>query len=60
MNKAVKNFEKHPEYYTYSVNGPTKGELYALKFGLDNDSIVIFRIADEDVELYPNVIKVED
>ena len=57
LNKASKHFDKSIGSHTYTNSGPTKGELCAFRYGED---VIIFRIADEDVELYPNVIKFED
>jgi len=58
LNKAIKNFERNPQHWTYGEIA--EGELFAQKFGLDNDCVIIFRIAAEDVELYPNVISIEE
>jgi hypothetical protein len=58
LNRAIKNFEKNPQHWTYG--DIEQGELYAQKYGADSDCVIVFRIAAADVELYPNVIKVED
>lgn len=58
LNRAIKNFERNPQHWTYG--DIAEGELYAQKFGADSDCVIVFRIAAEDVELYPNVINIEE
>ena len=58
LNKAIKFFERDPDAKVCSVSGIEEGELIAIKN--DNRHVIIFRIAAEDVELYPNVIKIEE
>lgn len=48
--KAAKHFADHPETVTYGENGPVKGELYALRWGMGNDCVVVFKI-DEYAEI---------
>ena len=58
LSKAIKNFERNPQHWTYGEHA--QGELFAQKFGADSDCVIVFRIADADVELYPGVIKIEE
>ena len=47
--KAVKCFEAEPKAITYSEHGePKNGELYAIRYGLGNDCVVVFRVHDFD------------
>jgi hypothetical protein len=48
--KAAMFFAKHEKYYTFSYLGKIEaGELFAVRFGLDDDCVVVFRI-DEGFE----------
>ena len=59
LNKAIKHFEKFEFNCIYPVE-PEKGELFAVRNGINGENAIVFRVAHEDVELYPNVIKIED
>lgn len=42
--KAAMFFAKHEDYCTFTRGGIEAGELFAVKFGIDNDCVVVFRI----------------
>ena len=43
--KAVECFEADPKIITYSEHGePRPDELYAIRFGMGNDCVVVFRV----------------
>ena len=41
---AAKDFSKNKEHRTYTNSEIEQGCLFALRFGLDNDCIVIFKL----------------
>lgn len=46
--RAARCFAKNPRYWTFSDgDGPVAGELFALRWGLGDDCVVVFRIGDE-------------
>jgi len=42
--QAAKHFGQHPENYTYTEGGIKAGSLFAMRYGLPGDSVVVFRI----------------
>lgn len=59
LNKAAKYFDKFEVNCIYPVE-PEKGELYAVRNGINGQNIIVFRAAHDDVELYANAIKIEE
>lgn len=54
---AALYFQNHPEKTSYTTGEIAKGELFALRYGLGNDCVVVFRIDEnEPVENYQNII----
>jgi len=49
LNDAIRCFEDNPEKYTYTETEIKAGCLFALRFGLSDDCVVIFQL-DEDFE----------
>ena len=42
--KAAMFFAKYDDYYTFARGGIEAGELLAVRFGLDHDCVVVFRL----------------
>lgn len=56
-NEAAEYFSEHPEKTTYTSGEILAGELFALRFGLGDDCVVVFRLDEyELVENYQNII----
>ena len=57
VKEASAFFTANPRCTSYTRGDLKPGVLFALRFGFDNDCVVVFRI-DEDfpVESYPNII----
>ncbi len=54
---AADHFATHPQHWTYSNNdGPTPGQLFALRWGLGDDCVVVFRVGDDEPVNYQNII----
>jgi hypothetical protein len=55
--KAAKNFSEFPDHYTYAKDNPEKGGLLALRWGADNDCVLVIKI-DENFEptIYQQII----
>lgn len=60
MLKAAKYFEKYTNTYWCAAGEIQEGELMAIRPLSEDGDIIIFRVSMDDVELYPNVIKVEE
>jgi len=45
--RAAINFAKNPQHYTYTDGDIRSGFLFAMRFGLGDDCVVVFRIADD-------------
>lgn len=55
--KAADHFAGHKEHWTYSDgDGPVPGELFALRWGLGNDCVVVVRIGDDEPVNYQSII----
>ena len=54
VEKVIENFSINTKHCTYGDLTP--GSLFALRYGLGNDCIVIFQISDEEPRNYQNVI----
>lgn len=55
--QAAEHFASHKDHWTYSEgDGPVPGELFALRWGLGNDCVVVVRIGDDDPVNYQNII----
>lgn len=54
---AAKYFERNPEKCTYCTGSLSPGELVAMKH--NDHNIIIVRLSDDELELYPNVISVD-
>ncbi len=53
--RAAEHFANNQSHYTY---GEIKsGEYFALRFGMGEDCVVVFRIDDETPVNYQNIIK---
>lgn len=55
---AAKRFSDNPALYSYTQEGLNAGSLFAVRWGMNQDSILVFTIADEP-ELYLQVINME-
>ncbi len=56
-DEAASYFYKHPEKTTYTSEDIKAGELFALRFGLQGDCVVVFRLDEnQEVENYQNII----
>lgn len=56
--EAAEYFSKHKEKTTYTSGEILAGELFALKFGLGDDCVVVFRLDEyELIENYINLIE---
>ena len=55
---AKDHFRHNPKSITFSKHGqPEPGEFYAVRFGLDNDCVVIFKIDEyEEILNFQNCI----
>ncbi len=60
VKEAAEYFSKHPEKWTYSHEALAPGCLFAERWGLDNDCVVVFKL-DENFEplIYQQIIKKE-
>lgn len=47
-NEAKVYFESHPESITYGKEGPQQGKFYALRWGMDQNCILVFKIDEYD------------
>ena len=55
--RAADHFANNPKHWTYSnEEGPTPGALFALRWGLGQDCVVVFRISDDEPVNYQNII----
>lgn len=54
--RAAKAFADKPEWYTYTDGEISQGELFAIRFGLDGDCVVVFRIGDMESINYQQII----
>lgn len=55
--EAATYFYKHPNKTTYTSEEIKAGELFALRFGMGDDCVVVFRLDEnQDVENYQNII----
>ena len=56
--EAAEYFSEHPHCYTYTHSKIESGALFALRFGLGKDCVVVFKIDEfAEVENYQNIIK---
>ena len=53
--RAAKHFQANPEHWTYTDAEIETGAYFAMKFGMGNDCVVVFTIADNPVN-YQNII----
>lgn len=54
---AAEHFAKNKQHWTYSAgDGPVPGELFALRWGLGNDCVVVVRIGDDEPVNYQSII----
>jgi len=44
---AAKNFEEHPKHYTFTEKNIEAGCLFALRFGLGDDCVIVFKLAED-------------
>jgi len=49
VERAAKHFAEFPEHSTFTVGPVMSGCLFAARWGLDNDCVLMFRL-DEDFE----------
>lgn len=47
VQKAAKSFSENPEFYTFTEGGIECGAFFALRYGLGDDCVVVFKISDE-------------
>lgn len=43
---AAKWFKENPNHWTYTDNDIACGELFAMRFGGNNDGVIVFKISD--------------
>jgi len=53
--RAAKKFEEKPDLVTYTDEDIKEDELFAVKWGLGNDCILVFKIGDEP-RIYAQII----
>ena len=58
VQQAAEAFAVNKKFYTYTSGEITKGCLFAVRWGLSDDCIVVFRLDEEaEIENYANVSK---
>jgi hypothetical protein len=55
--RAAKHFTKHPEHWTFTDGEIEARAYFALKFGLGEDCVVVFRIDDEEPLNYQQIME---
>lgn len=53
---AAEKFQENPELVTFTDGAIKEGELFAVRWGLDRDCILVFEIGDEP-RVYDQIIK---
>ena len=54
--RAANSFKLNPQHWSYTDNTIESGEYFALRFGLGKDCVVVFRIGDEPILNYQQLI----
>lgn len=54
--KAATHFRDNPSHQTYTTEEIEPNCYFALRYGADNDCVVIFKIGDEEPINYQNII----
>ncbi len=57
--RAAEHFANRPSNYTFTDGEIKSGEYFALRFGMGDDCVVVFRIDDETPVNYQNIIKIK-
>lgn len=57
--RAARHFEENPECSSFTDGDIEPNAYFALRFGLGNDCVVVFRIDDETPTNYQNLINSE-
>lgn len=60
VRKAAKAFSKNKSLKTWTEEGYIPGHLMALRFGVDEDCVVVIRIGEDRAKLYAQVIGEEE
>jgi len=55
--RAAEHFKNNPSHYTFTDGEIEAGAHFALRFGMGDDCVVIFKISDENPINYQNLIK---
>ena len=56
--KAAESFSKGKNITTFTINGEIEGgELFAVRWGLDDDCVLIFRLGFEEPVIFKQFIK---
>ncbi len=54
--RAARHFFEHPEHSTYTDAEIEAGAFFALRFGLGDDCVVMFRIGEDEPLNYQHII----
>lgn len=58
VQKAAKSFSENPKFYTFTEDKIDRGVFFAIRYGLGDDCIVVFKISDEMEPVnFQNIIK---
>lgn len=56
--KAAKHFAANPKHWSFTTREITPGCLFALRWGLDDDCVLVFKLADDcDPKLYAQLVR---
>ena len=55
--QAAENFAKNPEASTFSLGEIAPGEMLAVRWGLSDDGVLVFTVADDPVINFRNLVR---
>lgn len=59
--KAARHFKANPQHWSFSSGDITAGEWIALRWGLGDDCVLVFKVGDEEPIIYGGLVgSVED
>ena len=57
--KAAKHFQTHPHHRTYTNGKIINGALFAIRWGMGDDCVLVFRVHDEEeILIYGQITEV--
>ncbi|WP_396615535.1 hypothetical protein ACHZ97_14780 [Lysobacter soli] len=55
--QAARHFKANPQHWTYSAGEVVSGEWLALRWGLGDDCVLVFKVGDDEPVIYGQLIR---